>query len=107
MSTATSASLALRALIDANREALQAVLDAYGATNPRLFGSVARGDADSDSDIDVLVDLLPNCSHSRLLRVSGVAAGFEEILERSVDVVALDLMRDRVSANALADAVAM
>ncbi|WP_375384206.1 nucleotidyltransferase family protein [uncultured Microbacterium sp.] len=104
MSTDTSPSLALRELIDAHRDELDAVLAAYGATNARVFGSVARGEATETSDLDILVDLLPDHVHSRLLRVSGVAAGFEAILHRDVDVVAAELMRDAVGATALADA---
>ena len=105
MSIISPPSLALRALIDAHREELDAVLEAYGATNPRLFGSVARGEATEASDLDIMVDLLPDHTHSRLLRVSGVAVGFEEILHRHVDVVAAELLRDEVSATALTDAI--
>lgn len=87
------------------RDELDAVLDTYGATNRRLFGSVARGEATETSDLDILVDLRPDHPHSRLLRVSGVAASFEGVLHRRVDVVATDLLRNDVSATALADAI--
>ncbi|MEO6885874.1 MAG: nucleotidyltransferase domain-containing protein [Jatrophihabitantaceae bacterium] len=40
-----------------HRGALDEVLRRYDASNPRLFGSVARGDVTSFSDIDVLVEL--------------------------------------------------
>lgn len=59
MSTVTSDSAALRAVGAAHRDALDQILKRYGGTNPRLFGSVARGDANADSDLDLLVDLLP------------------------------------------------
>ncbi|MEO7007318.1 MAG: nucleotidyltransferase domain-containing protein, partial [Terrimesophilobacter sp.] len=52
MSVVTPSSLALRELIDVHRGELDAVMRRYGASNPRLFGSVARGDATEDSDID-------------------------------------------------------
>ena len=48
-----------REAVAARREQLDEVLRGYGASNPRLFGSVARGDATAASDIDVLVDLDP------------------------------------------------
>jgi predicted nucleotidyltransferase len=83
------------------------VLAKYGAVNPRIFGSVARGDATESSDLDVLVDLLPGYSGSRLLRVSGVAAGFEAILGHKVDVVTPGLLRENVSQAALVDAIAL
>ena len=45
----------LRELLVAYRDEFQVLLNRYGATNPKLFGSVARGTADSTSDIDILV----------------------------------------------------
>lgn len=59
MSTVTVESVALRTAIAAHCDALDDILRRYRAANPRLFGSVARGDATVDSDIDLLVDLLP------------------------------------------------
>lgn len=41
--------------LENNKTKLLAVFERYGVTNPRLFGSVARGDADGQSDIDILV----------------------------------------------------
>jgi predicted nucleotidyltransferase len=41
------------------REILQ-ILASRGGTNPRVFGSVARGDAVSESDVDLLVDFGPD-----------------------------------------------
>ena len=57
--TVTNAAADAREAVAARREQLDEVLRRYGASNPRLFGSVARGDATTDSDIDVLVDLDP------------------------------------------------
>jgi uncharacterized protein len=82
------------------------VLDRYGATNPRLFGSVARGEAREDSDLDLFVDLAPGAGNE-LLRVSGLAEELSDLLGVRVDVVAAPLLRDEVSATALADAVAV
>lgn len=103
----TESSRVLRELLGEHRADLEAVLRQYGASNPRLFGSAARGDATRDSDIDIMVDLEPDHVHSRLLRLSGVTAGFRAVLRRDVDVVASDMLRDSVSATALADAIPM
>ncbi len=104
MSTITSESATLRAEIAARRDALDEILDRYAATNPRLFGSVARGEATASSDVDVLVDLQPG-GGNELLRVSGIAEELSLLLGRRVDVVTSSLLRSEVSATALADAV--
>lgn len=106
MSIVTSESAALRAAIASHRDALDVVLRRYQAANPRLFGSVARGDATRDSDIDLLVDLLPDGGND-LLRVSGIAEELSHLLGRRVDVVAEPLLRGEVSAAAIGDAVAL
>ncbi len=75
------------------------------AANPPVFGSVARGDATSESDIDLLVDLMPG-GGNELLRVAGIAEELSGLLGTRVDVVAASLLRGEVSASALADSVA-
>jgi len=104
MRQVTAESASLRAVIAAHRAAMDVILRRYGAVNPRLFGSVARGDATSDSDIDVLVDLLPG-GGNELLRVAGIAEELGEVLGLRVDVVAASLLRGEVSASALGDSV--
>ncbi|MFC5998642.1 nucleotidyltransferase family protein [Quadrisphaera sp. GCM10027208] len=102
----TAESASLRAAILAHRDALDAILKRYRATNPRLFGSVARGDARPESDIDLLVDLMPG-GGNELLRLAGIAEELSEVLGTRVDVVAASLLRSEVSARALADSVAV
>lgn len=102
----TAATLRLRAAFKRHRNRVDEVLDRYGATNTRLFGSVARGDARDDSDLDLLVDLAPGAGNE-LLRVAGIADELSEVLGIRVDVVAAPLLRDEVSATALGDAVAV
>ena len=106
MRETTAATLRLRAALTQHGVGVSEVLGRYGATNPRLFGSVARGDAGDDSDLDLLVDLAPG-GGNELLRVAGLAEELGELLGVRVDVVAAALLRDEVSATALADAVAM
>lgn len=104
--TVTAESGALRAAIEACRPALEEILRRYGARNPRLFGSVARGEAGASSDVDVLVDLDEGMGNP-LLRVAGIGEEFSRVLGVPVDVVAEALLREPVSATARTDAVAL
>ena len=104
--TVTNAAADAREAVAARREQLDEVLRRYGASNPRLFGSVARGDATTDSDIDVLVDLDP-AGGNPLMRLAGLSEEFRRVLGVDVDVVAAELLRDGVAETALADAVAL
>ena len=106
MSTVTGPTKTLRMLIEANRPLLQEVLDRYHAENPRVFGSVARGDARVGSNVDLLVDLVPGAGNE-LLRVAGIGEEFGRILHVGVDVVTFSLLREPVSAEAYRDAVAL
>lgn len=106
MRVETAESASLRATIAAHRDALDTILERYQAANPRLFGSVARGDATPGSDIDLLVDLMPG-GGNELLRVAGIAEELSELLGTRVDVVAASLLRREVSTSALADSVAV
>lgn len=91
-------------MIAAHRGRIDALLARYGARNPQVFGSVARGDASQFSDLDLLVVLDPGGGNP-LLRVAGLAEELGELLQMRVDVVADELLRAPVSASAHADAV--
>ena len=75
----------------------------YGARNLRVFGSVARGDDHTHSDIDLLVDMDPDRS---LLDVVGLGQDLEELLDRRVDVLTgaslHPALRDRILAESRA-----
>ena len=68
---ATPESLALRELLNARRDEFQALLSKYAATNPRLFGSIARGVAHEGRVIDILVEMDP-ADGNLLMRASGL-----------------------------------
>ena len=110
MAVPTSTSRSVRQVIEQHRARIDAILARYGASNPRLFGSVARGDAAEGSDIDLLVELHPAADGNPILRVAGIAGIAEELstlLGMHVDVVTDVLLRDQVATSAHADAVAM
>lgn len=68
----------------AHRMELREVATKYGASNLRVFGSVARGEESTDSDVDILADLSPDTGLFALGRLRGE---LEHILGAPVDVV--------------------
>jgi hypothetical protein len=69
-----------------------AVAARHHANRVRIFGSVARGDDQPDSDIDLLVDFAPDSSPFDLIRM---ARELEELLGHPVDVVSTGGLKDR------------
>ncbi|MBB3661514.1 MULTISPECIES: nucleotidyltransferase family protein [Prauserella salsuginis group] len=106
MDEATARSRSLRAMLRLRSDDVLAVASRYGASNPRVFGSVARGDAGPNSDIDIIVDLGPGAGNP-LLAVAGISDELGELLGVRVDVVCDELLRDRISDTAHAEAVAL
>jgi predicted nucleotidyltransferase len=74
----------LNSLLKSRREEILSIAARHGARNVRVFGSVARGEAGENSDIDLLVELDQGRS---LLDLTGLVVDLEELLERKVDVV--------------------
>jgi len=93
-------------LIARHRPEIEDLLAEYGAEQPKLFGSVARGEATPDSDIDILVELNPK-GGNLLWRAAGLTEGLREILGVKVDLFCPQLMKPDVAKSALTDAVAI
>jgi predicted nucleotidyltransferase len=68
-----------------------------GATNPRIFGSVAAGTAVDDSDIDLIVDFPGASPGSQLMSAAGLTAEPSEPLGVDVDVLVLQYAKDKVA----------
>jgi predicted nucleotidyltransferase len=71
-------------LLQEKREAILQLAAKHGAQNVRVFGSVARHEANEQSDIDFLVDMEPGRS---LMDQGGLLMDLRELLGREVDVV--------------------
>jgi hypothetical protein len=88
--------LGIDEVIGNRRDQILALARQHGVSNVRIFGSAVRGEATSDSDIDILVDGLENAAWGggRLLM------DLQELLGRRVDLVSEGdlhrLMRDQV-----------
>lgn len=89
-------------LIEAHRAELLAMARRRGVAGVRVFGSMSRGDARDDSDVDLLVTLLPGTS---ALALGGLLLDAQELLGRRVDVVTEaglhPALRERVLAGAV------
>jgi predicted nucleotidyltransferase len=94
----------LEKIIQAHREDILRIAARYGAYNVRVFGSVARGDADAGSDVDLLVDLEPGRS---LLDLGGLLMELQDLLMCDVDVVTEKGLRPRIRQYVLDEAVAL
>lgn len=100
----TPGTLTLRRLLDERRAEFDALLAKYGASHPQLFGSVARGTARHDSDIDILVEMDP-AEGNILLRASGLMEETRALFGNDdIDIFPAQLLKPGVSRAALADA---
>jgi predicted nucleotidyltransferase len=92
---------ALTPEIRGKRVEILRVAAAHGARNVRVFGSVARGDSGSESDIDLLVEFEPGRS---LLDHAALQIELEALLGRRVDVASERGLRPRVRERVLREA---
>lgn len=88
-------------LVIRKRNEIITIANRRGAKNIRIFGSVSRGEARSDSDIDFLIDLDPDRS---LLDAGGLAIDLEILLNHKVDVITEAGLRPRIRNDVLRDA---
>ena len=91
-------------LLKDKREAILQIAAKHGARNVRVFGSVARGEADDQSDIDFLVDMEPGRS---LLDLGGLLMDLQDLLGQNVDVVTERGLKPRIRERVLHEAVAL
>jgi predicted nucleotidyltransferase len=89
-------------LVQGKREQILRVARRHGVTAVRVFGSMARGDAGPESDVDLLVDVGTELS---AWFPGGLIVELEELLGRRVQIITergLDaLLRDRVLEEAV------
>jgi predicted nucleotidyltransferase len=84
-------------------EVLQ-IAASYGARNVRIFGSLARGEAGPDSDIDILVNL---DSGRSLLDIIALKQDLEDLLGCEVDVVTEEAISPYIREQVLKETVSL
>ncbi|MFJ4159613.1 helix-turn-helix domain-containing protein [Microbacterium testaceum] len=85
-----------------HRDEIHRLVAEHHATSPRVFGSVARGETSSSSDVDVLVDFTPEAG---LLDEIGLRLALADLLHVDVDVVASDSLRGEFGERVLREAI--
>ena len=86
--------------LDAHREAIRAIVAAHRASNPRVFGSVARGEDTEESDIDILIDP----GRMTLFDLGAILNELKDLLGVEVDVLTPNALPDKFRERVLAEA---
>lgn len=91
-------------LIQDKKSDILAIAARHGANNIRLFGSVARGEDNESSDIDLLVSMEKNRS---LYDLIGLQQEIQHILQRKVDVLTDKSINSYLQAQILQEAISL
>ena len=97
--------LGIKELLHDQRSQILTIAEKHGAYNVRVFGSVARGEATEDSDIDFLVDY--NLEKITPWFPGGLLIDLERLLNRQVDIATVDMLKERIRNHILHEAVSL
>lgn len=89
--------------IEVDQAQLAGLCRRYQVRELSLFGSAARGEMRPNSDIDLLVEFLPNADVG-LVEHAGLMLDLERLLGRKVDLVSKNGLKPRIRSSVLADA---
>lgn len=92
-------------LLRSKRERILAIAEKHGAYNVRVFGSVARGEATKDSDIDFLVDY--DLEKITPWFPGGLLLDLEQLLNRKVDIATVDMLKERIRDRVLDESIVL
>ncbi len=88
-------------LLKSKKEEILKLAEIHGAYNVRIFGSVARGEANEKSDIDFLVDFRPEVG---LMEWSSLWIALEDLLGYKVDIATEKVLKEGIKQRALREA---
>ncbi|MBW8299686.1 MAG: nucleotidyltransferase family protein [Hydrogenophaga sp.] len=91
-------------VLEQNRQVIREATKRFNAANPRVFGSVVRGEDRIDSDLEILVDALPGMT---LFDLGGLQSEMEKLLSCKGDVVTSGGLKPRMRERILAEAAAI
>jgi uncharacterized protein len=90
--------------LHAHQQEIAAIAQRYGISNVRVFGSVARGEADDDSDLDLLIDVAPGHGY---FDMAGFALEVGDLLGVLTQVATENGLKARIRDRIIAEAVAV
>lgn len=88
-------------LLKRHAQQIKQLVSAHNARNPKVFGSVLHGDDTNESDVDILVEPLPNMS---LFDLGAIQYGLSDLLGKRVDVLTPNALPERFRDEVLAEA---
>lgn len=94
--------MTIEQLLHEKREAIQRLAVQHGASNVRVFGSVARREASAASDVDLLIDAGPTTSS---WFPAGLILDLEDLLGCRVDVVTEQALHPEMRERVLREAI--
>ncbi len=89
-------------ILKEKRSEILKIAEFYGASNIRIFGSVARGEATANSDIDFLLDIEPG---KNLLDRIALIQDLEDLLGCKVDVAKPEILHESIREKVLQEAI--
>ncbi len=96
--------MGINEVLEAKRDPILRIARRHGVGMVRVFGSVARGDARNDSDVDFLIDVT---GPTPPWFPGGLVAELEELLNRRVDLVEPEALNKELRQRVLREAVAL
>jgi predicted nucleotidyltransferase len=84
------------------RDQILRLIAAHSLRNPRVFGSVSRGEDSESSDLDILVDIDERTSYFDII---GAELDIEDLTGLNVDLFSVEELKPRVKERALAEAL--
>jgi uncharacterized protein len=93
--------MSIREVLRSRRDEILRIARKHGVSRVRVFGSVARGDATEESDVDLLIDVT---GPTTPWFPGGLVSDLEELLGRRVDIVEPEVLHGRMRATILQEA---
>lgn len=84
------------------RDDIRRIVESHRATNPRVFGSVIRGEDTNDGDLDIIVDSSQNMT---LMNIGGIRRELRKLLGVKVDVLTPMAFPEKWRADVIAEAI--